>query len=112
MAQEEHRSRIFLSPQDDESGDQDSANYRCLPEFMMTFLGAPSALSRSIQNNILASRLLFQRGLLIIGCCMLLGGCRARLQASSPSIEFTRIPPAEVSRTDKLDIIQGRVIGA
>jgi hypothetical protein len=31
---------------------------------------------------------------------------------AAPSIEFTRIPPAETGRPDKLDIIQGRVTGA
>jgi hypothetical protein len=48
----------------------------------------------------------------MVGCCMLLNGCRSRPQAAGPSIEFTRVPPAEVGRTDKFDIIQGRVIGA
>ncbi len=48
----------------------------------------------------------------MLGCCMLPSGCHSRLADAWPSIEFTRVPPAEVSRTDKLDIIQGRVIGA
>jgi hypothetical protein len=47
--------------------------------------------------------------LLLLGCCVWLSGCRARTEASGPSIEFTRVPPAAASRTDKLDIIQGRV---
>ncbi|MFL6212426.1 MAG: glycoside hydrolase family 16 protein [Blastocatellia bacterium] len=50
--------------------------------------------------------------LLVLGCCVLLGGCRARTEASGPSIEFTRVPPAAASRTDKFDIIQGRANGA
>ena len=50
--------------------------------------------------------------LLMVGCCLLLGSCRSRPESAAPSIEFTRIPPAEATRTDKLDIIQGRVAGA
>ena len=50
--------------------------------------------------------------LLTVGICILHGGCSSRSESAAPSIEFTRIPPAEAARTDKLDIIQGRVIGA
>jgi hypothetical protein len=48
----------------------------------------------------------------MLGCCILFSGCHSRSQGAGPSIEFTRIPPAEPGRTDKLDIIQGRVTGA
>ncbi|HKP11342.1 MAG TPA: glycoside hydrolase family 16 protein, partial [Blastocatellia bacterium] len=48
----------------------------------------------------------------LLGCCALLCGCRARTAAAGPSIEFTRVPPAAASRTDWLDVIQGRVAGA
>lgn len=54
----------------------------------------------------------WKSALLTVGCCMLLGGCRSQSDSAGPSIEFTRVPPAEVSRTEKLDIIHGRVIGA
>ncbi len=57
-------------------------------------------------------RVVWKSILLMLGCCMLLGGCRSRPQEAEPSIEFTRVPPAEAARTDKLDIIQGRVTGA
>jgi len=50
--------------------------------------------------------------ILMIGCCILLSGCRSRADSALPSIEFTRIPPAETARIDKTDIIQGRVTGA
>lgn len=50
--------------------------------------------------------------LLMLGCSLLFCGCRTPSQAAGPVIEFTRVPPAEWGRTDKLDIIQGRVIGA
>src|SRR5262249_55110697 len=49
--------------------------------------------------------------LCILASCIS-GGCGARFKAARPSIEFTRIPPADATRTDKLDIIQGRVNGA
>src|SRR5262245_66208881 len=42
----------------------------------------------------------------------MLGGCHMRPRDAGPSIEFTRIPPAETRRPDKLDVIQGRVTGA
>lgn len=48
----------------------------------------------------------------MLACCLLLGGCSSKSDVVRPSIQFTRIPPAEVSRADKLDIIQGRVTGA
>jgi hypothetical protein len=50
--------------------------------------------------------------ILMLSCSALLAGCRMRPEAAKPAIEFTRIPPAESERTDKLDIIQGRVSGA
>jgi hypothetical protein len=48
----------------------------------------------------------------MLGCCLLFDGCRPQSGNVTPSVEFTRVPPAEVIQTDKLDIIQGRVIGA
>ncbi len=48
----------------------------------------------------------------MVACCIHLSGCQARTDSNEAAIEFTRIPPAEVSRADKLDIIQGRVTGA
>ena len=42
---------------------------------------------------------------------ILVAGCHSRSGSSGPSIEFTRIPPAADSGPDKLDIIEGRVIG-
>jgi hypothetical protein len=50
--------------------------------------------------------------LLIAAWCVLLGGCRSRTEGQRPSVEFIRIPAAETNRTDKLDLIQGRVTGA
>lgn len=50
--------------------------------------------------------------LMIFALCILSSGCSQRIETPRPSIEFIRIPPAEATRTDKLDVIQGRVIGA
>lgn len=43
---------------------------------------------------------------------MLAGGCRTRQTNVGPFIEFTRVPLAEEGGPDKLDVIEGRVIGA
>jgi hypothetical protein len=43
--------------------------------------------------------------------CVLANGCNFRREASGPSIEFTRVPPASEGGPDKLDIIEGKVIG-
>jgi hypothetical protein len=42
---------------------------------------------------------------------ILASGCQSRSGVSGPSIEFTRIPPAAEGGPDKIDIIEGRVIG-
>lgn len=44
--------------------------------------------------------------------CTLFGGCRARHANPGPHIEFTRVPLAEEGGPDRLDVIEGRVIGA
>jgi hypothetical protein len=50
--------------------------------------------------------------LLLAACCMLLCGCRTRHGYDPPYIEFTRIPLADEGGPDKIDVIQGRVVGA
>ena len=49
---------------------------------------------------------------LLLFFCILLSGCRSRQGASEPSIEFTTIPAAAQGGPDKIDNIEGRVIGA
>ena len=49
---------------------------------------------------------------LLLFFCILLGACRSRQGVPEPSIEFTRVPPAAEGGPDKIDIIEGRVIGA
>ena len=43
---------------------------------------------------------------------MLAGGCRTQQTNVGPFVEFTRVPLAEEGGPDKLDVIEGRVIGA
>jgi hypothetical protein len=57
-------------------------------------------------------RLISNQVLLAVIFSILLCGCSSETKGIKPSIEFTRIPPAELGSTDKLDIIQGRAIGA
>jgi hypothetical protein len=49
---------------------------------------------------------------LLVFICSLAAGCHSRSGRSRPSIDFTRIPPAADGGPDKLDIIEGQVIGA
>ena len=58
----------------------------------------------------LPSRMTIAR-LLLLGLCVALGGCRSR-KAGSPSIEFTKVPPAEQGGPEKVGTIAGRVHGS
>lgn len=51
------------------------------------------------------------RVLLLLFCGLLLGGCRATADGP-PTVEFSRVPPAEAGGTEKLDAVEGRVYGA
>jgi hypothetical protein len=57
-------------------------------------------------------RFISNQVLLALIFSVLLSGCSSWSKGIKPSIEFTRIPPADLGSTDKLDIIQGRAIGA
>lgn len=46
-----------------------------------------------------------------LACASLLAGCHFRSDAAGPRIEFTRVPPSVEGGPDKLDIIEGRVVG-
>jgi len=118
VAQVRHTPQVFRGYQANEFDDQHPVERGYLPELRTKALRATSAFSHLIgrvnsqPENFSSSILNWKRVFLMLGCCMLLGGCHSRLAEAGPSIEFTRVPPAEVNRTDKLDIIQGRVIGA
>jgi signal transduction histidine kinase len=49
--------------------------------------------------------------LLLLACVLPLGGCRGRQAGGAPSVEFTRVPLAEQGGAEKLDGIEGRVVG-
>lgn len=49
---------------------------------------------------------------LALGTLVSLTGCRAGLGGQQPAIVFTKIPPTDVGGPDKLDRIEGHVIGA
>lgn len=118
MAQVRHTPQNFRGYQANEFDDQYPIERGHLPESRAKVLKATSAFSRLIRRvnsqleNSASSKLIWKRVPLMVICCMLLSGCSSKSQGAGPSIEFTRVPPAEVNRTDKLDIIQGRVIGA
>lgn len=49
---------------------------------------------------------------LLVVLYTLLSGCTSRDSHVHPLIEFTRVPPADEGDPDRLDLIEGRVIGA
>jgi signal transduction histidine kinase len=64
-------------------------------------------------NKLDASHLAWKGALLVAAiCCMLPGGCRARQPNAGPYIEFTRVPLVDEGGQEKLDVVEGRVIGA
>jgi hypothetical protein len=49
--------------------------------------------------------------ILLFGFCALLLGCGQRNSNLAPSLEFTKVPPANPGGPDKLDTIEGRATG-
>lgn len=48
----------------------------------------------------------------VCACCFALNDCASRKTDTSPSVEFTRIPPAAQGGRERVDTIAGRVRGA
>jgi signal transduction histidine kinase len=48
----------------------------------------------------------------LLGLCILLSGCGARNSHVGPAIAFTKVPLAGEGGPDKLDTIEGRILGA
>ena len=63
------------------------------------------------RTTIAALKSIVRETVLLASVCTFATGCHSRSGYSGPSIEFTRIPPAADSGSDKLDIIEGKVIG-
>lgn len=49
---------------------------------------------------------------LIVMFCIFLSGCRSKPHDAKPSIEFIKVPPADLGGPNKMDTIEGRVNGA
>jgi len=110
----EHTQQVFRGCPAEGSDNHDSVGGS---EPKAILLRATSALSRTL-GILYSRRETFVSGnpfrtcvLLILAGWIVSSGCRSRMDATKPFIEFTRIPPAELTRSDKLDIIQGRVAG-
>jgi signal transduction histidine kinase len=63
-------------------------------------------------KNLVASHRPWRSVLLLAISYLVLSGCRAQNTNAGPYVEFTRVPPAEEGGPEKLDLIEGRVIGA
>ena len=63
-------------------------------------------------KNLVASNLAWKSVLLLTIGCIVFSGCSGPNTDRGPHIEFTRVPLADPGGTPKLDIIEGRVVGA
>lgn len=63
-------------------------------------------------ENLEAGNLALKSVLLLAISCIALGGCRSQHTDAQAYIDFTGVPLAEEGGPDKLDVIEGRVIGA
>jgi hypothetical protein len=63
-------------------------------------------------TKLAVSKRLAREKALLLFFCILLSGCRSRLDVSRPSIEFSRVPPAREGGPAILEKIEGRVAGA
>ncbi|HST20412.1 MAG TPA: hypothetical protein VLR90_04810, partial [Blastocatellia bacterium] len=62
-------------------------------------------------KNLATSNLAWISILLLAIGCTILSACRTQHTNRGPYIEFTKVPPADEGGPDKLDVIEGRVIG-
>ncbi|MGJ5816764.1 hypothetical protein [Paludibaculum fermentans] len=53
-----------------------------------------------------------RRQVIMVSACALGAGCRSKPDAPRPTVEFTRIPQADINGSDRHDIIEGKVAGA
>jgi hypothetical protein len=115
---QKRQTELVRDFQTTECGRCDPAYRRRFDDLRAPALNAISALSqifRGIEAGLEISvrgKLPNKRVLMTFAFCILSSGCGTRIETARPSIEFTRIPPAEATRTDRLDVMQGRVNGA
>src|SRR5262249_46068000 len=65
----------------------------------------------SERKNLVASNCAFPSALLLVICCLPLTGCRTRQADDVPYIEIIQVPRADAGGPEKLDVIEGRVVG-
>jgi hypothetical protein len=113
------RTELVCGFQTTECVCRDSVYRRRLDDLRASTLSARSVLSRVLRDIETGLRISVRRKssnktpvLVTFAFCFLFSACGTRIDTGRPSIEFTRVPPADSTRTDKLDIIQGRVNGA
>ncbi len=63
-------------------------------------------------ENLAGTNVAWKPALLLGILCTLLGGCGGGQLNAGPIVEFTKVPPADEGGPEKLDLIEGRVIGA
>jgi signal transduction histidine kinase len=119
LAQIRYTSQVFPGSNAGESRDQYMADRRRLSESKPKSLAKTGALGLAIRRinskteKQAASVLAWKSALLVVICCILFSGCRARQASAEPFIEFSRVPLAdEGGPGSKLATIEGRVIGA
>jgi len=69
------------------------------------------ALGTRFQKLRASTDFIWRRTALVL-LCLSTCGCRLWKAKPEPSIEFTRVPPSAEGGADKVDIIEGHVIGA
>ena len=73
---------------------------------------AKSGIQRSGYKGFVTRASLFRSILQLATSCLLLASCGVQRPDSGPYINVTRIPPADEGGPEKVDVIEGRVIGA
>jgi hypothetical protein len=68
--------------------------------------GLYSALARAVSFDAT------WKAVFLVFFCIVPGGCRFLRNRPDPSIEFTKVPPADKGGPDVVDVIEGRVTGA
>jgi len=114
VAQREDTLGVFRVSQSNDWRELSSVHRRCLLEPGSSAPRVPSPVPRvelNLQKSV-PNKLICIFIVIAAGFCVLINGCSATHVGVVPSIEFTRIPPAEINRAEKFDIIQGRVTGA
>lgn len=62
-------------------------------------------------NNIIASKTTWKTAILLAVITLVFTGCQKLYTNAEPYIEFSRVPQTDEGGPDKLDVIEGRVIG-